>query len=376
VSPNTCNGTSCGKKPTGAACAGAAECNSAFCEQGVCCATACTGTCRSCALTGTVGTCASVPAGQDPLNQCPTAAASTCGTDGSCNGSAACRLYANGAVCAAATCSGTTFTPARTCNGSGICQTPAASSCGAYTCGTSGTCQTSCTSNAQCVPPNVCIGTTCATGLVAHYAFDQSSGTSAVDSSGNGANGTLVGGATFSSAVIGNGLNLAGANGYADLPDGLLSAVRDFTAAGWVRVRTDRNWQRIFDFGNSTSVNMFLTPHAATSGMAQTVRFAITTAGSGQEQRLNGTAILPVGVWKHVVVVLGAAGGVLYVDGVQAGANSSMTLRPADLGATSNNWLGRSQYAADPYLDGEIDDFRFYSRALSAAEVAALFTQR
>lgn len=42
---------------------------------------------------------------------------------------------------------------------------------------------------------------------------------------------------------------------------------------------------------------------------------------------------------------------------------------------TSLDWLGRSQYAADPFLDGQVDDFRIYSQALSAAEVMALFAQ-
>ncbi len=48
-----------------------------------------------------------------------------------------------------------------------------------------------------------------------------------------------------------------------------------------------------------------------------------------------------------------------------------MTLRPSDLGATTQNWIGRSQYS-DPYLNGRVDDFRLYAGALSATEIAAL----
>jgi hypothetical protein len=166
---------------------------------------------------------------------------------------------------------------------------------------------------------------------------------------------------------------MAGSNGYADLPNGLLGSVRDFTAAAWVRVRTDRTWQRVFDFGNNMTTYMFLTPHA---GTVNAVRFAITTSGFGGEQQLTGTAALPTGVWRHVVVVLGSSGGVLYVDGVQVASNASLTLRPADLGATVNDWIGRSQFTADPYFDGEVDEVRFYLRALSAAQVTALFNER
>jgi hypothetical protein len=49
-----------------------------------------------------------------------------------------------------------------------------------------------------------------------------------------------------------------------------------------------------------------------------------------------------------------------------------MTLNPADLGNTTNNYIGRSQWSNDPYLNAEIDDFVVYNRALSASEVADL----
>ena len=113
---------------------------------------------------------------------------------------------------------------------------------------------------------------------------------------------------------------------------------------------------------------MFLTPSAGS-----TIRFAITTGGSGGEQRINGTATLATGAWKHVAVTLAGSTGTLYVDGVQVGQNTSMTLKPSSLGSTTQNWIGRSEYSSDPYLDGQIDDFRIYDRALSAAEVQALY---
>lgn len=64
-------------------CAANAECASGFCAQGVCCATACTGSCRSCALPGSIGTCAPVARGSlDPIG--------VCGTDATCNGRGGC----------------------------------------------------------------------------------------------------------------------------------------------------------------------------------------------------------------------------------------------------------------------------------------------
>jgi hypothetical protein len=40
---------------------------------------------------------------------------------------------------------------------------------------------------------------------------------------------------------------------------------------------------------------------------------------------------------------------------------------------TTQNWLGRSQFAADPYLNGQLDNFRIYDPALSAAEAHTLY---
>jgi hypothetical protein len=65
----------------------------------------------------------------------------------------------------------------------------------------------------------------------------------------------------------------------------------------------------------------------------------------------------------------------LYVDGVEAGSNAQMSLGPFDLGSTTQNWLGRSQFSGDSYLKGRIDDFRIYSGALGSADVAALVAQ-
>src|SRR5205814_2093082 len=68
--------------------------------------------------------------------------------------------YASGTVCVAGSCMGSTLTPARTCNGSGACLNVVSSSCTPYICG-AGACKATCASNADCLAPNTCTGTTC-----------------------------------------------------------------------------------------------------------------------------------------------------------------------------------------------------------------------
>lgn len=165
---NFCQGGLCGgKKGNGSTCSAGSECSSNFCVDGFCCSTACTGLCQACAnaLTGAAnGTCASVPNGQDPQNECAAQAASTCGTTGACNGSGACALYAAGTQCVAPSCSGsTTLTAADTCNGSGTCVDNGIVNCSPYVCAANA-CKTSCTSSTDCASGYYCNGTTCQAG--------------------------------------------------------------------------------------------------------------------------------------------------------------------------------------------------------------------
>ncbi len=207
-------------------------------------------------------------------------------------------------------------------------------------------------------------------GLWAHLAFDESAGTTASDSSGYGWNGTLVNGPLWTAGVLGNAVQLDGANDHVALPSGVVNGLTGCTVALWVKLDTITDWNRIFDFGSGTSTYMFLTPR---NGVSSQLRFAITTGGAGGEQVVNGSGALPVGAWTHVAVTLDGATGTLYVNGAQVGS-SSITLTPGDLGATTQNWIGRSQYGADAYLDGMVDDFRIYSYAMNGTEVEALAT--
>jgi hypothetical protein len=64
----------------------------------------------------------------------------------------------------------------------------------------------------------------------------------------------------------------------------------------------------------------------------------------------------------------------MYINGVAVGTNTTMSLGPSSLGNTTQNWIGRSQYAADPLLNSTVDEFQIYNHALSQAEVQTLTT--
>jgi fibronectin type 3 domain-containing protein len=214
---------------------------------------------------------------------------------------------------------------------------------------------------ADSTPVAAATGTELQLGL----ALDETSGTTAADLSGFVRNAALVNGPVWTSGQLGNAVNLDGIDDHLALPAGLVSRLSDFTIATWINPTVNSAWARAFDFGTDTSNYMFLCP---VSG-GGTLRFAIKTTSSSELQ-LNTTS-LSAGIWTHVAVTVSGTTATLYVNGIAAATNTAMTLRPVNLGTTTRNYLGRSQFA-DPYFNGKLDDFRIYSRALSLAEINKL----
>ena len=182
----------------------------------------------------------------------------------------------------------------------------------------------------------------------------------AIDFSGNGNNGVLNGNANISTTgIIGNAVSLDGSSGYVSLPAGLLNNLSDFTISAWVKLNSRSAYARLFDFGYGTSRWLMFTPLAA-SGYAQ---FEICVYGTVVTTIASGIA-LPVGVWNHVAITLTGFSGTLYINGTLNGANNvcpppfQVAASALTAGLTAQNYIGKSQYPSDPYLNGTVDDFR------------------
>ena len=187
-----------------------------------------------------------------------------------------------------------------------------------------------------------------------HYTLDETS--SEVTESGT---------VTYKDGIIGKAAYLSN-DAYMTLPSGVVSSLTDFTISAWVKPDSILTWSRVFDFGADTTKNMFLT----LSNGSQTV-FALTTGGSGSEQKITADIPFKADTWTHIAVTKTGNTAIMYADGVEIGRNASMTLSPSSMGTTANNYIGKSQYA-DPYFVGSIDDFRIYASGLSADEIKAV----
>lgn len=183
--------------------------------------------------------------------------------------------------------------------------------------------------------------------------------------------------ATLIQAQPGNAYNYAGGGDpgtgdYITLPTGIVQPLNaDYTIEFWAYWRGGGIWQRVFDFGTpdgsgnpSSAPWIFFTP----SNDIGRMQFAITTMGNGNKQFVDGTIALPTNTWNHVALVYQSATNTMsiYLNGT-LNASGSITLRPSDLGATAENYLGQSlfhPYAfGDEYYNGIIDEFRISSVA-------------
>ena len=168
ISPNTCVQGSCGLLPPGAACTAGNKCASGFCTEGVCCDTACSdsstgGLCKSCKVSGKVGTCTLVPMdGADPKNQCKASDAGKgdCSNSGTCNGAGACKPWDTGKGCRNASCAEGIATANANCDGKGACPAASTTDCDPYVCSLSSpSCLNTCSTDANCKSGLTCLKT-------------------------------------------------------------------------------------------------------------------------------------------------------------------------------------------------------------------------
>ena len=188
--------------------------------------------------------------------------------------------------------------------------------------------------------------------------------TNTLDTSGYGNNGVTSGSPGYTNGRAGQAIVFDGTNTAVTLPPNAVTGSA-FTFAAWVRWDGGANWQRIFDFGNSTTHYLFLTPNNGS-----VMRFAIANGGS--EQRVDAP-VLTANQWTHVALTLSGSTAKLYTNGILASQNTGMSITPASFSPRVNR-LGKSQFYTDPLFKGALDDVLITDYALSAAQIAGLQT--
>ncbi|MGN0162771.1 MAG: family 43 glycosylhydrolase [Candidatus Ornithomonoglobus sp.] len=184
----------------------------------------------------------------------------------------------------------------------------------------------------------------------------------------DGGDGYTLHGGTLTQGRDGNALSLDGNEQYADINGSaseLASITGDYTISVWCNPSQITTWARIYDLGNDTNTYAFLT---VSNGSMP--RYAVKK--NDVELSFDSDTALTVDTWHNVTVTKEGNTSTFYVDGYVTGTSTAVTTSLSDLGTMANLYLGKSQFPADAYYSGLIDDFTVYDFALSETEVQTL----
>ena len=199
------------------------------------------------------------------------------------------------------------------------------------------------------------------TGLVAAFSFDEGTGTTVIDKSGLGNNGTISNATWTTAAKYGKALSFNGTNSFITIADSAsLHLTTGMTLEAWVNPSKIASvWQDVIYKGND---NYYLEATSPSSGMpGGAVKLASATASS------YASSVLTANTWTHLALTYDGSTVKLYVGGVlvsskaQSGSTTT-SANPLQIG-------GDSIYGE--YFNGTIDEVRVYNVPLTQSQIQA-----
>jgi hypothetical protein len=206
----------------------------------------------------------------------------------------------------------------------------------------------------------VTVNNTAATGLVAAYAFNEGTGTSTADSSGNGLTGTAANTSWSASGKFGKALSFNGVNSWVTVNDAAaLDLTGGLTLEAWVNPIALVSGRTVLlkEAGTEEVYSLYASENMPRPLGAVRIGGAYSTA--------TGTGPLPVNTWSHLASTYDGTTLRLYVNGSLVGsvaASGNIEVSGGVLRIGGNAIWGE-------YFSGLIDEVRVYNRALTAAQI-------
>ena len=207
-------------------------------------------------------------------------------------------------------------------------------------------------------------------GLIGLWKLDEGTGTFATDSVGTN-NGTLIGGATWTTGKIGGAVNFDGTSGSINIADNPNLDLQQLTFAFWVkRNGAQSDWAKIINKGSNYGA-----PYASYkiefNGNSDDMVYASfgftdnTNAVAGNKKPLED------GQWNHIAVTYDGTMLKFYLNGIPEGstnvAGKSIKFDSLPLVIGSGGGFG--------YFAGAVDDIRIYDRALTDCDVWSIYSE-
>ena len=206
------------------------------------------------------------------------------------------------------------------------------------------------------------------TGLVAAYSFDEGTGTTVTDLSGNGNTGTVVG-AAWATGKYGKALSFNGVSSYVDIGKAAsLQLTGSMTWSAWVNASANPPGDGII-IAKSDNTSGWQLKTSPDTG-PHTFGSAVTASGGSRIQRYS-TTVRSLNVWYHVAGVYNAGTKTLdvYVNGVLDDGVLAGSVPGSQVNSSVHATIGRR--TGGLYFNGIIDEVRIYNRALTQSEIQA-----
>jgi hypothetical protein len=212
-------------------------------------------------------------------------------------------------------------------------------------------------------PAEASVNTVLTRQLLARYKFDETSGPTAADSSGNNNTATRGSGTSFTTAgKFAGGLSFDGTiNAYAAVNDSpSLNPGTQITVSAWINSSTWAGGNRRILQKGANDNQYRLTDET------DVLKWHIAGVGTVQ------TTLPSTGVWHLVVGTYDGSNLRLYIDGAQAASIAATGSMPV---STDQLVIGAKSptATAGDHFNGTMDDVRVYNFALSATEVSTMF---
>ncbi|MGE0821974.1 MAG: LamG-like jellyroll fold domain-containing protein [Candidatus Binatia bacterium] len=200
--------------------------------------------------------------------------------------------------------------------------------------------------------------------LAAHWQLDEGSGLVAADMSGNGNTGALINSPTWISRQDGRGLEFDGVNDLVTVEGKNFDGSGNLTIAARIHRHSSGGHARGYVLGSNRLAFYADRNNRRICFTSDNTQVVCSPIGS-----------LRLDTWQNVAVVQNAAGGntSVYVEGQETRTNVRMIPTSASRFAIGN--YPQESGTIRPFA-GVIDDVRVYTRALSTAEIQALFTKQ
>lgn len=204
-------------------------------------------------------------------------------------------------------------------------------------------------------------------GLVAAYSFNEGSGSTVTDLSGNGLNGTIVGSTWTTQGKYSNALSFNGTSSYVDLGNpSTLQLTGSMTIEAWVKAAANPadDGQIVAKSDSSSGWQFKTTPDSGPE------MFGVALLNSsGARAKIFSKTVRSLNTWYHVAGVYDVSAKTLniYVNGVLDSGTAQGTVFSANVNPSVNVNIGRR--TGGFYFNGVIDEVRIYNRALSQSEI-------